>query len=132
MKEVLHFLKDNAPFYLATVDGDKPKVRPFGFVMEHEGKLWFCTSNKKNVYKQLQTNPYIEISTTAPDRTWIRLRGKAVFGTTRAVKAKALELTPVLKSMYSVEDTIFELFYLEEGEATFCKLTGEPIKTVRL
>ena len=69
MKEVLQFLQENAPFYIATVAGDKPKVRPFGFVMEHEGKLWFCTSNKKNVYKQLQTNPYIEISATAPDRT---------------------------------------------------------------
>ena len=48
------------------------------------------------------------------------------------MKAKALELAPVLRNMYSVDDTIFELFYLEEGEATLCKLTGEPIKTVRL
>lgn len=132
MKEVLKFLKDNDVFYLATVDGDKPKVRPFGFVMEHEGKLWFCTNNQKNVYRQLQVNPYLEICTTLPDNTWIRLRGKAVFKTTPAVKAKALELAPPLRRMYSVDDTIFELFYLEEGEATFCKLTGEPIKTVKL
>ena len=80
MQEILRFLKDNAPFYLATVDGDKPKVRPFGFVMEHENKLWFCTNNQKNVYKQMQANPYIEISATAPDKTWIRLRGKPYLG----------------------------------------------------
>ncbi len=132
MQEVLQFLKDNAPFYVATVDGDKPRVRPFGFVMEHDHKLWFCTNNRKNVYKQLQANPSAEITATAPDKTWLRLRGKAVFGTTRAIKAKALELAPVLKNMYSVDDNLFELFYLEEAEATFCKLTGEPIKTIKL
>lgn len=131
MDEVLKFLEDNAPFYLATVDGDRPKVRPFGFVMNHEGKLWFCTNNRKEVYRQLQANPCLEISATSPDKTWIRLRGKARFQTTPVVKAKALELRPGLKKIYSVDDHIFELFYIEEGEAVFNKLTGEPIKTVR-
>ena len=131
MKEVLQFLQENAPFYIATVDGDKPKVRPFGFVMEHEGKLWFCTSNQKDVYKQLQTNPCFELTTATPDRTWIRLKGKAVFKTTPAIKAKALELAPALKKTYSVDDTIFELFYVEESEAAFCSMSGES-RTVKL
>lgn len=79
MHEVLKFLTDNPTFYIATVDGDKPRVRPFGFVMEFEGKLHFCTNNQKNVYKQLQVNPYFEVSTASPEGRWIRLRGKAVF-----------------------------------------------------
>ena len=131
MKEVLKFLTDNPTFYIATVEGDKPRVRPFGFVMEYESKLWFCTSNQKNVYKQLQANPYFEISTTSPDGKWIRLRGKAVFNSTPAAKAKALEVMPKLKEMYSVDDDIFEVFYIEEGEATFCSMTAEP-RTVKL
>jgi len=131
MKDVLKFLTENPIFYFATVEGDKPRVRPFGFVMEYEGKLWFCTDSEKKVYKQLQANPYFEVSTTAPDGKWIRLRGKAVFHTTPETKAKALEVMPELKNLYSVDDSIFELFYIEEGEADFCSLTGET-KTVKL
>ena len=129
--EVLQFLKDNPTFYIATVEGDRPKVRPFGFVMEYEGKLWFCTNNQKNVYKQLKANPYFEISTTSPDKRWIRLSGKAVFNTNPTTKAKALEVSPRLASMYAVDDPIFEVFYLDDGEATFCSMTGES-KTIRL
>jgi len=131
MNEVLKFLTDNRIFYIATVDGDKPRVRPFGFVMEFEGKLWFCTNNQKNVYKQLKANPYFEVSTTSPDMKWIRLTGKAVFNSTPEAKAKALEVMPALAKMYSVDDSIFEVFYVEEGEATFCSLTGES-KTIKL
>lgn len=131
MKEVLKFLTDNEVFYFATVEGDKPRVRPFGFVMEYEGKLWFCTSNQKNVYKQLQANPYFEITTASPDGKWIRLRGKAVFNSTPAAKAKALEVSPELTNIYSVDDDIFEVFYVEDGEATFCSLSGES-RTVKL
>jgi uncharacterized pyridoxamine 5'-phosphate oxidase family protein len=131
VKEVLKFLTDNPTFYIATVEGDKPRVRPFGFVMEYEGKLWFCTSNQKNVYKQLQANPYFEVCTAAPDGKWIRLRGKAVFNSTPEAKAKALEVMPELKNMYSVDDSIFEVFYVDEGEAFFCSMTDEP-RTVKL
>lgn len=131
MNEVLQFLTDNPIFYFATVDGDKPRVRPFGFIMEYEGKLWFCTSNQKKVYKQLQANPYFEVSTTSRDMKWIRLTGKAVFNSTPEAKAKALETMPTLKQMYADNDPIFEVFYIEEGEATFCSMTGES-KTIKL
>ena len=131
MDEVLKFLTANHTFYIATVDGDKPKVRPFGFAMEVDGKLYFGTNNQKNVYKQLKANPYFEVSATAPDGKWIRLKGKAVFNTTRALKAEALKVMPSLAKMYSVEDSLFEVFYVAEGEATFCSMTGES-KTIRL
>ncbi|BBB91951.1 MAG TPA: pyridoxamine 5'-phosphate oxidase family protein [Methylomusa anaerophila] len=131
MNEVLKFLQDCGVFYVATVDGNLPKVRPFGFIMEHEGKLCFSTSNQKPVYAQLMTNPNIEISATTKDGRWVRLSGKAVFCTTKEAKAKALELVPMLKGMYSVEDTIFEIFYLENAVANFFSMSGEH-KTINL
>ena len=131
MKKVLEFLTENPPFYIATVDGNKPKVRPFGFVMEFEGKLYLCTNNQKNVYKQLQENPYFEICAATPDGKWIRLNGKAVFHTTPVTKAMALETMPSLEKMYSVDDSIFELFYIEDGEATFYSMKDSP-KTFKI
>ncbi|NMB34729.1 MAG: pyridoxamine 5'-phosphate oxidase family protein [Firmicutes bacterium] len=135
MQEVFGFLQDNAPFFVSTVDEGNPRVRPFGFVMEFEGKLWFSTNNKKNVYKQLKTNPCVEISTASSDGKWIRLKGKAVFDSDLAARAKdkAIETSPTLARMYKAADNpIFELFYLEEGEATFNSLATGESKTVRL
>lgn len=131
MDKVLKFLKDNPIFYLATTDGTTPQVRPFGFVMNFEGKLYFCTSNQKNVYKQLKANPKIQIATTAKSGDWLRLTGEAVFNTTTATKQAALDASPFLKNMYSVSDTIFELFYIQNGEATFNDPKGGS-RTVKL
>ena len=124
MNEVLKFLTDNPVFYLATVDGDIPKVRPFGFVMDFAGKLYFCTSNQKDVYKQLKANPHFEVSTTSKDGEWLRLKGKAVFNTSSQTKQAALDVRPTLTKMYSVYDSIFELFYIENAEATFRDMKG--------
>ncbi|SFM20295.1 pyridoxamine 5'-phosphate oxidase family protein [Pelosinus propionicus] len=119
MNEVLTFLLDNKIFYIATVEGDIPKVRPFGFAMELEGKLYFCTNNQKKVYQQLKANPNFEVSTTSQTGEWLRLKGKAVFHSHSKTKQAALDAMPALSKMYSVDDSIFELFYAEEGEATF-------------
>lgn len=131
MNEVLKFLTDNPTFYIATVDGDLPKVRPFGFVMEFEGKLYFGTNNQKDVYKQLKANPHFEISTTSETGEWLRLKGTAVFNTNRQTKQAALEASPFLGRMYSVDDSIFELFYIENAEATFRDMKGAS-RTVKL
>lgn len=131
MNEVLKFLTDNPTFYIATVEGDIPKVRPFGFAMEYDGKLCFCTNNKKEIYKQLKANPNFEICTASKDGEWIRLKGKAVFNTSRQSKEAALAAAPFLNSMYSVEDSIFEIFYIEDGEATFMDMNG-GFRTVTL
>ena len=130
MDEVLKFLKDNPTFYLATVDGNKPKVRPFGFVMNYEGKLHFGTNNKKDVYKQLKVNPHFEVSTTSKTGEWLRLKGKAVFNTNKQSKQAAFDSAPFLSQMYSVDDAIFELFYIEEAEATFNTMKGDS-RTIR-
>jgi uncharacterized pyridoxamine 5'-phosphate oxidase family protein len=124
MDEILQFLTDNPTFYLATVDGNIPKVRPFGFVMNFEEKLYFATSNQKNVFRQLKANPNFEVSTTSKTGEWLRLKGKAVFNTNKQTKQAALDTMPFLASLYSIEDSIFELFYIEAGEATFNSMNG--------
>lgn len=131
MKEVLAFLQDNSIFYLATVEQGRPRVRPFGFAMEYEGKLYFSTSNRKQVCRQLSENPYFEISAAAKTGEWLRLRGKAVFNTNRQTKQAALAAMPMLSNLYSVDDAIFELFYVDEAEATFYDMQG-PVRTVKL
>ncbi len=131
MNEVLAFLLENKTFYIATVEGNIPKVRPFGFVMEFEGKLYFGTSNQKPVYKQLKANPNFEISTTSKTGDWLRLNGKAVFNSNQKTKQAALDVMPALSKMYSVDDAIFELFYIEDGEATFNDMKGSS-RTITL
>lgn len=131
MNEVLAFLLENRIVYLATVDGDIPKVRPVGFVMELEGKLYFSTSNQKNVYKQLTANPNFEFSIISQTGDWLRVKGKAVFNTTRESRQAALDAVPAFSKMYSIDDAIFELFYIEDGEATFNDTKGSS-RTVTL
>jgi len=124
MDKVIQFLTENPTFYLATVDGDAPRVRPFGFVMNYKDKMYFCTSNQKNVYKQLKANPQFEVSTISKTGEWIRLRGKAVFDTNKETKQAALDAAPFLSSLYSVDDSKFEVFYVENAEAKFYNRTG--------
>lgn len=122
MDEILNFLTENPIFYIATVDGNLPKVRPFGFVMKLEGKLYFGTSNQKQVYKQLTVNPHFEISTTSKTGEWLRLKGKAVFHTNGMTKEAAFKAMPSLSKIYSADDSIFEVFYIEDGEANFYEI----------
>jgi uncharacterized pyridoxamine 5'-phosphate oxidase family protein len=124
MNEVIEFLNDCGVFFLATVDGDQPKVRPYGFVMDYDGKLCLCTNNKKPSYAQMKANPAVEISATK-DGKWVRLQGNAVFCTTPESQAKALEAMPGLARMYAVGDGLFEIFAIENGVADFCSMAGD-------
>jgi uncharacterized pyridoxamine 5'-phosphate oxidase family protein len=127
MNEVLNFLAESKTFYLATVEGNKPKVRPFGFVMEFEGKLYFGTNETKPSFRQLTENPNIEISTANTNNEWLRLSGKAVFDYRPEVKARAFEVAPYLSDMYGSPDSpVLALFYVENVEAIFCSLTAAP------
>ena len=123
LQKTVKFLQDNKTFYLATTEDGKPRVRPFGLVIEHEGKLWFGTANTKAVYRQLQVNPFVEISATSPGMEWIRLSGKAVFENNIEVKRKAFELLPMLTNIYAgPNDPAFEVFYLTDAAVTFQSL----------
>jgi uncharacterized pyridoxamine 5'-phosphate oxidase family protein len=124
MEEILKFLQDAKTFFLATVEKDQPRVRPMGFVMVYEGKLSFCTNNKKEMFKQMKVNPKIEICASTPEGKWIRICGNADFNTSKAAKEKALEIMPGLKNMYSPDDGIFEIFHFENAIAVFSDMQG--------
>jgi len=129
MKEVVEFLQANPVQYLATVGRDgKAKCRPFMFCLEQEGKLWFCTNNTKDVYKDLQANPELEVSVSSPEYACIRLNGKAIFENNMAVK-EACMLNPIVKGQYSeASNPIFEVFYLENAKAVIADFSGNPPK----
>lgn len=125
MKEVLDYLKACGTFYLATDENGQPRVRPFGAVTEYNDKLYFVTNNKKKVYQQLVENPKIEISGMNKG-TWIRVEGKAVRDDSLAVREKMLADYASLKQMYSADDGIMEVLYIEDGTATIYSFQGEP------
>ena len=127
MKEVVKFLQENPVQYLATVGRDgKAKCRPFMFCFEQDGKLWFCTNNQKEVYLDMQQNPYIELSVSSPAYAWIRLSGKAVFENNRVVKESCMN-NPIVKGQYgSAENPVFEVFYLEEPHGAIADFSGNP------
>ena len=125
MEEVYEFLKKCGVFYIATEEDNKPRVRPFGVVNIFEGKLYIQTGKSKNVSKQMQINPNVEI-TSFIDGKWIRLEGKIVRDDRREAKVSMLEANPVLKKMYSADDDNTEVLYFENAKATFCSFTEEP------
>lgn len=125
MEEVYNFLKDCGTFYIATIDVDKPRVRPFGVVNIFEGKLYVQTGKVKNVSKQIEINPNVEI-TAAKDGRWIRLEGRLVRDERREAKASMLDANPMLRSMYSEDDDNTEVLYFENAKATFCSFTEAP------
>lgn len=127
MHEVIQFLKDNPIQYLATVGlNGTAKCRPFMFCFEHEGKLWFCTNNQKQVYREIQRQPEIEISAASSDYAWIRLSGKAVFADNPEVKQACME-NPIVKGQYqSADNPIFVVFYLEHAHAVIADFSGNP------
>jgi uncharacterized pyridoxamine 5'-phosphate oxidase family protein len=127
MSKVVEFLKENPVQYLATVGRDgKAKCRPFMFIGEMEGKLWFCTNNTKDVYKDMLANPEIEISTSSPSYAWIRLNGKAVFENNMAAKEMCMG-NPIVKGQYQTADNpIFEVFYLNNAHGVIADFSGNP------
>lgn len=125
MNQILNFLSKNATFYFATVDGDKPKVRPFGFFMEFEGKLYFGMGKHKKSYQQVLKNPNVEVCTASADGRWIRIAGTAVFDNREAAAEHAFAVMPRLKQLYN-EQTGQKLgvFYIKDGVAEFADLKG--------
>jgi uncharacterized pyridoxamine 5'-phosphate oxidase family protein len=127
MNDVVKFLSENPVQYLATVGRDnKAKCRPFMFCFELGCKLWFCTNNQKDIYKDLQENPFVEVSVSSPSYAWIRLSGKAVFENNKAVKEGCMN-NPIVRGQYQTSDNpIFEVFYLAEAKATIADFSGNP------
>jgi uncharacterized pyridoxamine 5'-phosphate oxidase family protein len=126
MKKALEFLQESGIFYLATTEGDQPRVRPFGAVFEYEGKLYIVTNNTKKCFKQMLENPKVEISAMNKKGQWIRVTGEVVDDNRREVKEVAFEAVPSLKRMYSIDDGIFAVLYFTKGTATISSFNGEP------
>ncbi len=125
MEEVYRFLKEAETYYLATVEGDQPRVRPFGTVEVFEGKLYIQTGKSKDVSKQIQANPKVEIC-AFKDGRWLRVAGTLVRDDRVEPKAHMLDSYPSLKNMYSAEDDNTEVLYFKDATATFSSFTDAP------
>lgn len=134
MKAVIDFLVQSQIQYFATVGLDgKPKVRPFQFMLEQAGKLYFCTSNQKSVFKELHEQPYVELCASGENFSWLRLSGKVAFTQDLAIKEQVQEASPLAKSIYQTPDNPeFEVFYLDEAVATLSDFSGNPPQTHEL
>lgn len=134
MSAVADFLSQSRVQSLATIGLDgRPKVRPFQFMLERGGRLYFCTSNQKSVFKEMRAQPTVELSACGENNSWIRLSGRAVFDDDAGVKAGILEASPLVKGIYKAPDNpIFEIFYLADAVATIADFSGNPPKTYRL
>ena len=125
MEEVYEFLNECGVYYLATVDGDQPRVRPFGTVLIFEDKLYIQTGKVKKVSKQMMKNPKIEICAFSGEK-WIRVEAVVVEDNRIEVKQKMLDKYPQLKSMYTADDENTQVLYLKDATATFETFGGEP------
>lgn len=129
MNEVYEFLKECKTYYIATLDGDRPRVRPFGTVDLFDGKLYFQTGRKKDVSKQIHANPKIEICACMGGK-WLRVAATAVPGDNIEAEKHLLAAYPELAGLYKPGDGNNEVFYLKDATATFSSFTEAP-RTVR-
>ncbi|MBQ9964122.1 MAG: pyridoxamine 5'-phosphate oxidase family protein [Clostridia bacterium] len=126
MKEVYEFLKNCGAYYLATVEGDQPRVRPFGTVDLFEDKLYIQTGKVKAVAQQMKANPKVEISAMAQDGRWIRVTAEAVLDDNVKAQEHMLDAYPNLKAMYTAGDGNTEVYYLKNAVAQICSFTDAP------
>jgi len=129
MEEVYKFLKECGTYYLATVEGDQPRVRPFGTVDLFEGKLYIQTGKVKNVSKQMAANPKVEIC-AFNGRQWIRIEAIAVDDDRIEAKQHMLDTYPMLQSMYKADDSNTQVLYLKDATATISSF-AEPPKVIK-
>lgn len=125
LKDVVEFLKKAQTYYLATVDGDQPRVRPFGTAHIYEGKLYIQTGKSKDVSKQLSANPKAELCAFC-DGVWVRIEGKFVNDDSVEAKKSLLDAYPQLRAMYDENDENTQVLYLEDATATFASFTAPP------
>lgn len=130
MERVCSFLKEAGVYYLATIDGDQPRVRPFGTAHIFEGKLYIQTGKVKPVSKQLGLNPKAEIC-AFKDGTWLRVCGELKEDDRIEAKKSMLDAYPSLRAMYDENDSNTQVLYFENAEATFSSFTA-PAETIKL
>ena len=124
IERVCKFLDNTGTYYLATVEGDQPRVRPFGTALVFEGKLYIQTGKVKSISKQLAANPKAEICAFDGGK-WLRVAGKLINDDRIAPKAAMLEKHPELKGMYKAEDDNTQVLYFENAVAVFSSFTAD-------
>ncbi len=125
MKEIQRFLKECGVYYLATVEGDQPRVRPFGTAEIFEEHLYIQTGKKKDVFKQISENNNVEIC-AFKDGKWIRVTGKLVLDDRVEAKKYMLDMNPDLRGMYNELDDNTAVLYFESGKAIISSFTDAP------
>ena len=125
MQEVYEFLKGANTYYLATIDGDKPKVRPFGTVNIFENKLYIQTGKNKDVYKQIEKNSNVEICAFDKGK-WIRVEGKLIPDDRIEAKKDMLDHYPELRGMYNENDDNTIVLYFDNAKVTIYSFTEAP------
>ena len=125
MDQVYHFLKRAQTYYLATMEGDQPRVRPFGTVALFEGKLYIQTGKCKSVSRQIAENPKVELC-AFQDGVWLRLAGTLVEDDRREARKAMLDAYPELRGMYHEDDGNTQVFYFQNAAATFSSFTAPP------
>ena len=125
MERVFDFIKNAETYYLATVEGDQPRVRPFGTILNYEGKLYIQTGKVKPVSKQLAANPKCEIC-AFKDGTWLRIACELVEDDRVEVKKAMLDDYPNLRAMYDENDANTQVLYMNNAVATFSSFTAAP------
>ncbi len=125
MERVCQFLKEAQTYYLATMDGDQPRVRPFGTAHIFEDKLYIQTGKIKEVSKQILSNPKVEIC-AFKNGEWLRVAGTLAEDDRLAARQSMLDAYPSLQNMYSADDGNTQVFYFKNATATFSSFTHEP------
>lgn len=125
MEEVRNFLKECGAYFLATMDGDQPRVRPFGTAEIFEGHLYIETGKKKDVFKQIEKNNKVEIC-AFKDGVWLRVAGTLIVDDRVEAKKDMLDKNPVLRNLYSENDDNTIVLYFEKATATFQSFTEAP------
>ncbi len=128
MNTAFEFLKANPVFHLATVDGEQARVRPFGFSMIRNEKLYMCTNKTKDVFKQMVKCPNIELSAMGAEGTWLRITGKIAVDDSREAKVQAFQVAPNLMQIYTkgADDETFVTFYFTEAKAVLYSFREGP------
>ena len=126
MKRVYDFLKKASVYYLATLEGDQPRVRPFGTINEFEGKLYIQTGKIKPTSRQIAANPKAELCAFV-DNTWIRIACELVEDDRFEARKSMLDAYPNLRSMYDENDGNTQVFYMKNAVATISSFGGAPV-----
>ena len=126
MQRVNDFLKEAKVYYLATMDGDQARVRPFGTINLYDGKLYIMTKNRKHVSDQMKANPKVELTAMRGD-DWVRITCEAHLDTRHEAVVSMVEAHPHLAPFYRADDPDVEVFYLAQAQATIFSSTPEPL-----